>query len=405
MSDDRLAAALSDFARTLVTDFPIQGILDELVGRIVEILPIDAAGVSLISRTTDPLLIAGSDESATRYERLQSEVGDGPCLAAYQTDEPILIPDLEEDRRFPRFVKAARAAGLAAVFTFPLRAEGRTIGALDLYRTTVGALDDYDRGVAQTLADVATAYLLNAQARQVKADFVSSVGHELRTPTTSILGYTQLLLDDTSETLTPTQRAHLEAVHRGTERLAALADDLMTLSSLEQAPPTHERRPVDLRQVVLAAQATFAPVIAAKRLDVTFEVPEAAVMVHGNRRDLESLVSNLVSNALKFTRDGGWVRCRVERTATKAVLEVIDNGLGIPEAEQHDLFSRFFRSSTAHEHAIPGTGLGLNIVDAIVKEHGGEISVVSQHMSGSTFTVTLPIIDARPPTTDAAEAG
>ena len=104
-------------------------------------------------------------------------------------------------------------------------------------------------------------------------------------------------------------------------------------------------------------------------------MPRTPVMVSGDPQSLESLVSNLVSNAVKFTEDGGWVRCTLDVDDDQARLEVRDNGLGIPEAEQRDLFTRFFRSTTAHEHAIQGSGLGLTIVDSIVKGHGGEISV------------------------------
>jgi signal transduction histidine kinase len=391
--EDRLSDVLGEFARTLVTDFPIQGILDHLVGRIVDILPIGAAGVTLISATTHPRFIAGSDESAMRYEHLQTALEEGPCVAAYETDQPISMPNLVEDERFPRFSEAAVAEGLMAVFTFPLRQGDRCLGALDLYRTTPGALDDKDMAAAQTLADVTTAYLLNAQARQTKTEFVATVSHELRTPMTSIAGFIELLADDDGATLTQQQRGFVEAIRRNSDRLTALANDLLTLSSLESGTFSHEHAEVDLGRVVLSAQASLLTAVAARRLDVTFEVPPDPVMVRGDVQGLESVVTNLVSNALKFTEDGGWVRCRLHVVDDQAWLEVSDNGLGIPEAEQQALFTRFFRSSTALENAIQGSGLGLTIVDSIVKTHGGEISVVSRHRFGSTFTVTLPMIN------------
>ena len=165
VNEDTLSAVLSEFARTLITDFPIQGILDHLVERIVDVLPVTAVGVTLISAGKAPRYIAASDESALRFEQLQSEFGEGPCLSAYESGQPVTIPDLRADTRFPKFAPAAVAAGLGAVFTFPLcHAEGR-LGALDLYRDTPGELDLADMGAAQTLADVAAAYLLNAQAR------------------------------------------------------------------------------------------------------------------------------------------------------------------------------------------------------------------------------------------------
>ena len=391
LTEDRLSDVLSEFARTLVTDFPIQGILDHLVRRIVDILPVDAAGVSLISATTHPQFIAGSDESAVRYEHLQTALGEGPCLAAYETDGSISIPDLALDDRFPRFAERALAEGLVAVFTFPLRNDDRSLGALDLYRRSAGALDARDMAAASTLADVATAYLLNAQARQAKSEFVATVSHELRTPMTSIKGFIELLLDGEAGPLSGTQQEFIEAIRRNSDRLTDLANELLMLSSLESGAFTHEHVDVDLRTVVGTAQATLQPVYGSRLLEVTFTVPEEPVTVSGDLQSLESLVSNLVSNALKFTGDGGWVRCTLDVDDGEARLAVSDNGLGIPEAEQQDLFTRFFRSTTAHEHAIQGSGLGLTIVDSIVKGHGGEISVVSEHLVGSTFTVHLPL--------------
>ena len=161
-----LSSVLSEFAETMLTDFRIQAILDHLVERIVDVLPISSAGVTLISPGSAPQYVASSDSAALLFERLQTHLGQGPCLVAYRSGQPVLIPDLAADQRFPRFGPPAVAAGMAAVFTFPLwHGEGR-LGALDLYRDTVGPLDPDDVAAAQTLANVAAAYLLNAQARE-----------------------------------------------------------------------------------------------------------------------------------------------------------------------------------------------------------------------------------------------
>jgi diguanylate cyclase (GGDEF)-like protein len=166
VDEGKLSAVLSDFAHTLATDFPIQRILDHLVGCIVEILPITAAGVTLISDGNAPQYIAASDESAMLFERLQTELRDGPCVWAYESGEAVSVADLATDTRFPRFASSAVASGLGAVFTFPLRDGSGRLGALDLYRDTPGDLTPHDMAAAQTLADVAAAYLLNAQARE-----------------------------------------------------------------------------------------------------------------------------------------------------------------------------------------------------------------------------------------------
>lgn len=417
MNEARLSEVLSEFARTLATNFPIQGILDHLVHRIVDVLPIHAAGVTLISPSNHPRFIAASDESALRYETLQSELGEGPCLEAYATDGPICIPDLADDDRFPRFARRARAEGLVAVFTFPLRHGENGLGALDLYRDTKGSLDEAEMTAAQTLADVTTAYLLNAQARvdleavsateraaleklrivdQTRTEFLATVIHELRTPMTNITGYTQLLQDGDAGVLTAVQQRLVDAIDRNSGRLEALADDLLTLARLEQGAAVDEHTDVDLCDVVGTTESALRELIDARRLAVTFVVPSTPVPVSGDARHLERLLSNLITNAVKFTEDGGWVRCVLRDEGSLACLEVSDNGIGIPTAEQGDLFTRFFRGSTAQDHEIQGSGLGLNIIESIAHNHRGDVSLVSAEGEGTTVTVTLPLLQPRP---------
>jgi len=164
-SERQLSEVLREFARTLVTDFPIQGILDHLVQSIVEVLPITGAGMALMAPGSGPRYVAASDADALRFEQLQSELGEGPCFVAYETGESVVAADLRTEPRFPTFVPRALEAGLAAVFTFPLRSGSEQLGALDLYRTTPGCMDSAAMDAAQTLADVAAAYVINAQAR------------------------------------------------------------------------------------------------------------------------------------------------------------------------------------------------------------------------------------------------
>lgn len=163
--DHRLADVLSEFARTLLTDFSIESILDRLVQRIAEVLPVSSAGVTLIPPGAAPRYVAASDALAREFERLQGELGEGPRLLASTSREAVAVPDLEHDDRFPTFSAHAAKQGLAAAFAFPLEAENHQFGALDLYQTTVGALPEDVMDAAKTLSDVAAAYLLNAQTR------------------------------------------------------------------------------------------------------------------------------------------------------------------------------------------------------------------------------------------------
>ena len=251
------------------------------------------------------------------------------------------------------------------------RSQRVLVEALEKERAAVEQLQDLDRS---------------------KSDFVSMVSHELRTPITSIVGYTEMLQDGAAGAINPDQARLLERVRRNGERLVRLIEDLLTLSSIESGTFTLEKSSIDLGIVVNRAREALAPVLSDRDLDVRFQVPHRPITVLGDPWQLERVVINLVGNAIKFTEDGGSVRCSLRTDGGVAELEVSDTGIGIPEDEQGALFTRFFRSRTAQERAIQGTGLGLSIVQSIVHSHGGEVAIRSRHLVGTEVRVILPLV-------------
>ena len=230
------------------------------------------------------------------------------------------------------------------------------------------------------------------QLDAAKNEFVSTVSHELRTPTTSIVGYTEMLRDGSAGEPLPEQLPLLDAIARNGERLIGIASDLLTLAGLESGNAIWERGAVDLAQLVAHGEEAMRPMLVSRILDVEFRVPDEAVTVIGDAGHLDRVLMNLLSNAVKFTEDGGSITCVLETDDGEARLTVTDTGIGIPEEEQGELFSKFFRSSTAQDRAIQGTGLGLSIISSIVAAHGGRIDVRSAHLEGTTFTVRLPLM-------------
>src|SRR5665647_3723154 len=166
VDEDRLSATLCDFARTMLSDFSVERSLDELVDRVADVLPVTGAGAVLVFPGKVPRYLAGSSQAAMRFERLQTELEEGPCMTVCESGQIVLVPDLAADDRYPRFGPAAVGAGVVAVFSVPLRYDGGCMGALDLYRDVRGVLDAPAVVVAQALADVAAAYVRNAQARE-----------------------------------------------------------------------------------------------------------------------------------------------------------------------------------------------------------------------------------------------
>ena len=224
-----------------------------------------------------------------------------------------------------------------------------------------------------------------------KNEFVSTVSHELRTPVTSIIGYTELLQDGSVVPPQPEQLPLLATIARNGERLVTICNDLLLLGGMDSGITSWERDRVDLGALLPHVEESLRPMLNGRRLEVTFEQPSEPLVVLGDRVQLERVVQNLMSNAIKFTEDHGSVGCRFERHGDEARLVVHDTGIGIPREEQGELFTKFFRSTTAQDRAIPGTGLGLSIVAGIVASHGGRIGVDSQHLQGTTFTVCLPL--------------
>jgi signal transduction histidine kinase len=223
----------------------------------------------------------------------------------------------------------------------------------------------------------------------MKDEFVSLVSHELRTPLTSIRGYVELLLEEGAE-LTTEQQRFLGVVDRNSGRLLDLVGDLLFLAQVDAGKVAVELEDVDLTQVVREAVEGLRPVAEARKIELSTAIEHVPPLLADPAR-LAQVLDNLVSNALKFTPEGGRVRVNMAAADGTVVLVIEDSGLGIPAAEQHRLFGRFFRSSRATENAIPGTGLGLTITKAIVERHGGRISLESAEDKGTTVRVELPI--------------
>ena len=206
-SDQKLSDVLSDFARTMVTDFSIQSILDQLVGRIVDILPVTSAGVTLISPGVSPRFVAASDDSALLFEGIQTEFNDGPSAVAFQTGFVVAAPNLDKDPRFPKFTPRALDGGLEAVFALPLRSGSKRLGALDLYRDHPGHLTKSDLATARTLADVVAAYLHNAQARSELTAFADRAQEAAIRDPLSGLANRGLLIENIDHALLRTKRS------------------------------------------------------------------------------------------------------------------------------------------------------------------------------------------------------
>ncbi|HEX9528795.1 MAG TPA: ATP-binding protein [Streptosporangiaceae bacterium] len=229
---------------------------------------------------------------------------------------------------------------------------------------------------------------------RAKSDFLATVSHELRTPLTSIAGYVEMLREQDAGPVTAEQDLMLGTVDRNATRLRNLIEDVLTMSKIESGTFTTVLQPVNLAELITAAMAALQPAAAGKQLTLTSPGPGDGLIVNGDASQLDRVLINLISNAVKFTPTGGAICLTADRAGEVAAVSVRDTGIGIPERDKKALFTRFFRASNAVEQAIPGTGLGLTIVRKIISNHGGEIELQSQEGQGTTVTLRIPLAAA-----------
>ena len=216
------------------------------------------------------------------------------------------------------------------------------------------------------------------------------VSHELRTPLSSILGFLDLLQNDPEQPLSEDQQEFVDVIERNANRLLALVGDLLFTAQVEAGSFPLALREFDLNESVASAVRSAQPNALRGEVRVVANLGDEPLNVTADPVRIGQAVDNLLSNAIKFTPSGGEVVVGARPLDDAVEVWVRDTGLGIPKDEQDKLFTRFFRASTATRNAVPGIGLGLTIIRAIVLAHGGTMSVTSGEGEGTEFRVTVP---------------
>ncbi|MGC9962781.1 MAG: ATP-binding protein [Acidimicrobiales bacterium] len=224
---------------------------------------------------------------------------------------------------------------------------------------------------------------------RVKASFLAEISHELRTPLTSILSFTDLLRDGVGRDEPAEQVEFLDVITRNADRLLRLVDDLVLLDRAETGILPVEWGTFDVAAVVHTAVTTFAHRAESQQISLESHLGEGP-LVFGDAQRIAQLLDVLLSNAIKFTPEGGWVKVTAAASEDHWFITVADTGIGVPLDEREALFERFYRASNARAARIPGSGLGLSVARAIARLHRGEISFGNGEAGGSVVLFTLP---------------
>jgi signal transduction histidine kinase len=257
---------------------------------------------------------------------------------------------------------------------------------------------DEDVAFVKRLADRASVAIKNASlyadiqaAHSARAQFISLVTHELRLPLTSIKGYADLLTKGLAGPMTNQQKELMAVIQRNTLRMNSLISDLSDINRLESGRMKFEKSTFDILPLVNDANADLKVSIDQKGQALALQLPAEPVLVLADRGRVGQIITNLLSNAHKYTPSGGEITIEVTTDGSFARLEVRDTGFGISEEDQEKLFNQFFRSENPAVREQTGWGLGLSVVKMMVENQGGEVFFSSKLGEGSTFGFTLPV--------------
>jgi PAS domain S-box-containing protein len=321
-------------------------------------------------------------------------------------------PYLVKDARWQGPVKMTEHLSTPSLIAVPIIVKGKILGVL---ATSIISLTrqftEADLQLATALADRAALAIENArlyeqervlrqrlealnrliqEGNRRKSEFVTLVSHELKTPLTSITGYIELLLEGQGGPIAQRQREWLGMIGESADRLIKLIDDLLDIARIEAGKVALTRTPLDLVSLIEEVARVLRPQREGKDQRLTLEFAEALPTVKGDADRVRQILTNLLSNAQKYTPSGGHITITARGDADRVHIAVQDTGIGLAPEDQAQLFTPFFRAQHQVISHVGGTGLGLAITRALVELHGGEITVASVPGQGAIFSVTLP---------------
>lgn len=299
----------------------------------------------------------------------------------------------------PVLAELARAEKREAWALVPLTMGDELVGVLSIssmiaHRWSPQEVESIERCAAY-MAQALGSQRVMASLREVEAQqalFMATTSHELRTPLTTIAGYLEMMQDGDLGDLTRSQLNATDVISRNVVRLRILIEDLLTLNRLDSGHTRVHERLFPIAEVIDAATEAVRIQADIRGVQLDVETPPSNLLVHGDPESMERVLINLLSNGVKFTKTGGQVTLSTQFRAKEGHLriDVVDTGIGIPEAELPRVFDRFVRASNATKQEVPGTGLGLAIVKSLVEAQGGTVRVTSVEGEGTHFVVEVP---------------
>jgi signal transduction histidine kinase len=342
----------------------------------------------------EPLLARLCERFPPRFD------GPAPAAAAVRSGEPVFLARVDDAQlariaQGPEHEALVRALGLSSLIAVPLVARSDTLGAVT-FACAERAYGDTDRALAEDFAQRAAQSISNArlyseaqEASRAKSEFLAVMSHELRTPLNAVTGYADLLQAEVPGPVNEKQREHLERIKASAGHLVQIIEEILAFSRMESGTEEAQVERVDLRALVRETGELMEPLARQKGLAFSVRLPDAPAPVETDPAKVRQVLRNLISNAIKFTEEGG-VCVEAVRDGARHLVRVADTGIGIPPEFSERVFEAFWQVEQSSRREVGGTGLGLAVARGLIELLGGELMMDSAPGEGTTFTLALP---------------
>jgi signal transduction histidine kinase/DNA-binding response OmpR family regulator len=411
--------ALGEISQAVSSSLDLHQVLTEIVTRAVVLSRSDGGSIFEFEASTSEFVLrtcAGTSEALVSGLRgLRIPVAETFMGEAARLGQVRQAPDLEAEPPDPH-VTMLLEHGWRSMVAVPLRREHEIIGALIVRRKRTGALPDETVELLETLASQSAVAIDNArvyrqieqktreleEAGQHKSEFLASMSHELRTPLNAVIGFSDVLLDRMFGELNERQDEYVRDIRNSGRHLLDLINEILDLSKVEAGRMELDPDAVSLEDLLEQGIAMVRERAHRHGISVHVDIESELGTAYGDELKLKQVVVNLLTNAVKFTGDGGSVTVLARRVGQEAHVSVRDTGIGIDPSEQDRIFEAFQRGGRAARTSAEGTGLGLTLSKRIVDLHGGRMWMESEPGVGSVFSFAIPLVAE--PASEAAES-
>ncbi len=396
--------ALGDVGQAVSSTLDVETVLATIVSRADELSGTDGGSIYEYDEATEELYLRATRRHDGALARLR--LGEGAAGRAAASREPVQIADIVEDDSIPARIRERNMrSGFRALLAVPLLREDRVLGALVVVRKSPGAFPPAAVELLKTFASQSALAIQNARlfreiedkrrelevANRHKSEFLANMSHELRTPLNSIIGFSDVLLERMFGEVNEKQAEYLEDIRSSGEHLLSLINDILDLSKIEAGRMELALSTFDPGATLENTVALVRERAARTGVELDLEVDDRLTAWTADERKFKQIVLNVVSNAVKFTPQGGKVTVRASCNDGGMEVAVTDTGIGIAPQDQALVFEEFRQVGADYTTKVEGTGLGLALTKKLVELHGGRIWVESDKGKGSTFTFTLPL--------------